>query len=200
MDTKQRQELNNQFYQVIEAAVKKFINTDENKDVYALVFDCEEDTGDVFLRYANERMFQQEMLPNWDRWADMFEPYGKYGLRGLKYAIGDFKFIDYDKGNGLLDHFLQSYYFYEYDRYSHRDDEPMDIKDDHMEIWEDMILACINRLKENLEGLNMTEDFIVFMCGHDQSYEGTEEYIKRTVPEPLFTKLLKESEIKDVMD
>lgn len=179
------------FYKSIKDALDKFSRTEDNFQVYALVFDCDSETGQICLRYSNIAHFNKE-LEEYERYRYMFEPYGKYGLRGYKYSVGDFRFIDFEY-DAVVEHFLDSYYYYATGDDCGKGDPIAGLENDYMQIWKDMILSCIKRLQVEYSGLRTTDDFIIYMCDHDQSDEMAEEWIKLTVPEALFRKLLNDS-------
>lgn len=168
-----------------------------------LAFDCDSEVGQLCLRYGNQKLFQED-IKNFDDYADMYQPYGKYGLHGAKYTVGNFGFIEWEN-SGDVEHFLDSYYYYRTGDYF-GEGEPMEVltvngkelkgkqlAENIKEIWENMILDCINRLKREKLGLDTTEDFIIFMCDHDISAEEFEVSIKKTVDKQLFKKLLADS-------
>lgn len=185
------QELYESFYDSIEEALDQFAPTQENTDVYALVFDCDSEGGQLCLRYSNIAHFD-EMLKTYEHYEYMYAPYGKYGLRGYKYAVGDFPFIDFEYPL-LVKHFLDSYYYYDTGDYGGEGQPIPGLENTYREIWKGMILSCIRRLKEKYPKLHTTDDFIIYMCDHDQSDEDTEEWIKWTVEPRLFDRLLKDS-------
>ena len=55
MDTKQLQK---EFHECIKKALIAFSQTEENKDVYAFVFDCDSDVGMISFRYNNLTRFE----------------------------------------------------------------------------------------------------------------------------------------------
>lgn len=185
-------ELQEAFYGCIVNALDQFARTESNFQVYALVFDCDsQETGQISLRYANMDHFNRE-LENYERYRYMYEPYGKYGLRGYQYSVGDFPFIHFEYPP-IVASFLDSYYYYATGDYCGDGAPVMGLEKSYRTIWKDMILSCIKRIKKEYSGLRVTDDFIIFMCDHDQSDEDTEEWIKWTVEEELFQKLLNDS-------
>lgn len=50
--------------QVIEEIVS-FSETDSNKDIYAIAFDCDDEVGQVCLRYSNLENFEKQK-EDWD--------------------------------------------------------------------------------------------------------------------------------------
>ena len=82
-------------YQSFKKALADFAKTEDNKEVYAVVFDCNIPYFDVCLRYANARDYEKRSA-DYDKYADLYKPYGRKGLFGFKYnAVGDFKRIDF---------------------------------------------------------------------------------------------------------
>lgn len=185
-------ELRDAFCNCVVTALDEFSQTEANAGIYALVFDCDsEETGQICLRYANMAHFNHE-LENYERYRYMYEPYGKYGLRGYKYCVGDFPFIDLEFPP-VVAWFLDSYYYYATGDYYGEGQPVTGLENSFRDIWKDMILSCIKKLKASYTGLRVTGDFIIYMCDHDQSDEDTEEWIKWTVDEALFQKLLNDS-------
>ena len=79
--------------------------------------------------------------------------------------------------------FMDSYYYHETGCY-YGDGEPIhEMKDNYKEILWDMVICTINRLKMEIEnlGIHTTDDFIIFHCDHDQSYEERDRMICMTV-------------------
>lgn len=187
------QELQACFYEAVREALDRFALTAENAEVYALVFDCDSDVGQICLRYANAAHFAA-MLQSYERYKYMYEPrgYGKYGLRGYKYSVGDFPFIEFDYPAGVTE-FLDTYYYYETGDYCGAGEPIAGLESSYKEIWRAMLLSCIRRLKAEYTGLRTTDDFIVYMCDHDQSDEDTEALIQLTVDAGLFNRLLQDS-------
>lgn len=183
--------LQESFYHSIKEALDRFVQTGFNTEVYALVFDCDSDGGQICLRYANTAYFN-ESLKDFEQYKYMFGPYGKYGLRGYKYSVGDFPFIDFEY-SPQVQQFLDTYYYYDTGDYCGEGAPIAGLEETYKEIWKDMILSCIRRLKGEYRKLRTTDDFIIFMCDHDQSDEDTEEWIKWTVDSELFSKLLNDS-------
>ncbi|WBW94945.1 hypothetical protein [Oceanirhabdus sp. W0125-5] len=54
----------------------------------------------ITLRYRNEKEFQED-LKEFERYKNLYEPYGKYGLRGYKYDVGNFGFLDLEMSDYL---------------------------------------------------------------------------------------------------
>lgn len=195
-----------ELYASVKKSLMDFAKTDNNKAVYAVVLDCCSDNGQICIRYGNKQHFQ-ENLKDFERYAYLYQPYGKYGLHGMKYSVGDFGFIDFEESEEVK-HFLDSYYYYRVGDYW-GEEKPVevlevnghklkgdDLKEHIKEIWENLILDCIKQLQKNDIGLDITEDFIIFMCDHDISNEEFEQYVKKTVDAALFDKLLAESNLK----
>lgn len=65
------------------------------------------------------------------------------------------------------------------------------IEDNYMEIFWEVIIDTINKLKTEMEewGVHITEDFIFFHCGHDQNYEERDRMIAMTVDENMMKQL-----------
>lgn len=187
------------FFYNIKEGINKFCETEDNKDVYALVFDCDNSIGQIAIRYANLSLYN-ELLKDYDKYAYMFEPYGKLGLRGYKYDVGDFEFIDYEF-NDYISRFFNVYYYVMTGEQTYSDDKEIDmevtdkIRQDYTNFFEELILDCIERLKKN-NIINKTEDFIIYFCYHDSTQEEDEEHIRKTVDSELFNKLLNDSYVK----
>ena len=215
-------------YQSFKKTLADFAKTEDNKEVYAVVFDCNIPYFDVCLRYANARDYQKRSA-DYDKYADLYKPYGKKGLFGFKYnAVGDFKRIDfaedsavkYFRSSGCCQS-AEAVYYDDADRpadtFSYRGEmlrgdvetELMHYDDGAfqkdgafflglapklMELFEEMVVSCILRLKEDELGLDQTDDFIMFMCGHDESNADFAAHVSRTVEKDLFEQLTDDSE------
>ena len=171
MDTKQLQK---EFHECIKKALIAFSQTEENKDVYAFVFDCDSDVGMISFRYNNLTRFENTKREYAD--DDMVI----YGLHGLEYSVGEFGFIDYQKTD-LVAHFTASYYYHRIGDYF-REDEPIEeIKDDFEDIFWHMIEDTIQQLQS---------DIVMFYCDHDQSQEARDVMIAKTVDAAFMKKLI----------
>lgn len=53
--------LKDEFYMGIMEALKEFALSEDNNEVYALVFDCDSDVGVISLRYRNKQHFLNEV-------------------------------------------------------------------------------------------------------------------------------------------
>lgn len=183
MDTKQLQK---EFYESIKKALLVFSKTEENKDVYALVFDCDSDVGMISLRYQNISRFENIKL----EYADDDIPL--YGLHGLEYSVGEFGFINYQKTD-LVAHFTASCYYHRIGDYF-REDEPIEeIKDNFEDIFWHMIEDTIRQLQTEVHalGIHTTNDIVMFYCDHDQSQEDRDAMIARTLDAAFMKKLIK---------
>lgn len=181
--------LKEEFYLCIKEALKEFSKSSDNKEVYAIVLDCDSSVGMAWLRYGNKEHFQEEL----EEYKNYNKKYGWeiYGLHGSEYEPGEFSYIEYQE-SGTAKHFTESYYYYAtgHDYYER---EPIeDIKDNYEEIFWDMILDTCRRLKKDIKeiGIDITEDFIVFYCDHDQSEEERDQMIRMTVEEEIMEKLI----------
>lgn len=212
-----------QLYQTFKKTLTEFAKTEANKDVYAIVFDCEVADQYVYLRYASESDYEK-LLANYERYAHMYEPYGLKGLFGYKYnSIGDFNYIECDAANDILDQFRDRYdrvQRYEFDIFEDENAERPDVAFEYkgktlkcdtpvkellecenrlseklFSLFEDIIVNCIERLKADDLGLDKTADFIMFMCDHDESNEDFAEGVSRTVDKKLFERLTDYSDL-----
>ncbi len=172
--------LKEEFYQCIAEALKKFSDSEENKNVYAIVLDCDSSVGMVSLRCRNRQQFEN----NLKRYEEYRQEYGwaVYGLHGSEYDPGEFAFIDYQK-SALVSHFADSYYYHAVGDYFGKGEPIEDIKDNYEEIFWEMIVDTINKLKGEMEtlGIHTTDKFIMFHCDHDQSFEDKDKMISMTV-------------------
>lgn len=180
--------LKDEFHNSIVDALKKFSKSADNQDVYAMVLDCDSSVGRVSLRYRNKNAFESEL----STYEEDEKKYGwkTYGLHGSEYEPGEFAFIEYQKSD-LVRHFEDSYYYYAIGEY-YGEGEPLDgIQDDYEEVFWDMIVGTINRLKEEIKeiGIHITDNFIFFHCDHDQSYEERDKMISMTVDSELMRSL-----------
>lgn len=180
--------LKNEFYSCIVEALEKFSSSEHNKDVYALVFDCDSDVGVISLRYRNRQQFQNKI----SKYEEYNKKYGwaVYGLHGSEYEPGEFPFIEY-KDTKLVKHFKDSYYYYAVGDYYGEGKPMVDIKDNYEDIFWEIIIDIIERLKCTAIqiGIHTTEDFIIFHCDHDQSYEDRDKMICKTVDEETMKRI-----------
>jgi len=180
--------LKNEFYACIVEALEKFSSSENNKDVYALVFDCDSDIGSISLRYRNKQQFQNEI----SRYEEYNQKYGwmVYGLHGCEYDPGEFSFIEY-KDTTLVKYFKDSYYYYSVGEYYGKGKPMEDIKDNYEDIFWEMIIDVIKRLKHEITqiGILTTEDFIVFYCDHDQTVEDRDKMLRKIVDEETMRKI-----------
>ncbi len=90
------EEIEELMYQSFKKAIINFTKTENNKNIYAIVFDCDVSNFCVCIRYANESNYEKRLI-DYDKYAYMYKPYGKKGLCGYKYnAVGDFSRIDWE--------------------------------------------------------------------------------------------------------
>lgn len=180
--------LKDEFHNSIVDALKKFSESVENQDVYAMVLDCDSSVGMVSLRYRNKSAFESEL----STYEEYEKKYGwkTYGLHGSEYDPGEFAFIEYQKSD-FVRHFADSYYYYVVGEYYGKGEPLDDIEDDYEEIFWDMIIDTINRLKGEIKeiGIHTTDNFIFFHCDHDQSYEERDKMISMTVDSELMRSL-----------
>ena len=180
--------LKDEFYICIMEALKEFALSEDNNEVYALVFDCDSDVGVISLRYRNKQHFLSKVSE--------YEKYNRkygweiYGLYGSEYEPGEFPFIEY-KASSLVKHFTDSYYYYEVGTY-YGEGEPLEgIKDNYRELFWELVIETIERLKGSISqiGIDTTDNFIFFHCDHDQSYEDRDKMIRMTVDEEMIQKI-----------
>ena len=180
--------LKNEFYSCIVGALEQFASSEDNKDVYALVFDCDSDVGAISLRYRNRQHFINEV----SRYEEYNKKYGWeiYGLHGSEYEPGEFSFIEYENTK-LVKHFTDSYYFYEVGTYYGEGKPLEDIKDNYRELFWNLVIETIVRLKDDVLqiGIDTTDNFIIFHCDHDQSYEERDKMICMTVDEETMKRI-----------
>lgn len=172
--------LKDEFHKCIVEALRNFSSNEENNNVYAIAFDCDSSVGMVSLRYRNKSSFEREV----SRYEEYQKKYGweVYGLHGSEYDPGEFAFIEYQQSD-FVKHFTDSYYYHEVGCYYGAGEPIEDIKDNYEEIFWDMIIDTINRLKGEIKelGIHTTDNFIIFHCDHDQSYEDRDKMISMTV-------------------
>ncbi len=190
-------DLRNDFKEQIISKLKEFANTEHNKDVYAIVFDCTSDVGGIYLKYSNNEHFEV-LKETWDKYKSLYKPYGKNGLFGLKYnSVGNFIGLK-DSYTGLTNRFLNSIYYYHVGDYW-GEGEPIETMEiDGLEcdnlssliddIFIRMIIETIEDVK-NMSQINFTEDCLVFMCDHDISNEDFKMWVEKTNDRDLVEKL-----------
>lgn len=194
------EELKNNFKEQIVCTLNDFSTTGQNKNVYAIVFDCDLANGQIVLRYSNLENFEH-LKQSWEKYKHMYKPYGQNGLFGLKYnSVGDFPMLKYEY-NGMAKHFLDSYYYYSVGDY-YGEEEPINcieiggqiLEKDNLSaeienIFVRMILETICEIKDVLEMINYDEEYLVFMCGHDISNNDFEKWVRKTNDNRLVDKL-----------
>ena len=195
-------ELKEHFYQSMYRELLAFSETENTKDIYSLVFDCESEIAQISLRYGNEAHYAKRSK-EFEKYADLFEG-RRNGLNGYKYSVGDFAFIGSIEASGYIflhfdehtKHFLDSCYYHNVGEYYGEDDpiEQLDSgevlkKDTVTELFYEMIIECIERLKQNIRFLNVTEDFIFYMCDNTFASDRNEELMKKTVDPETIDKL-----------
>ncbi|MDE6254102.1 MAG: hypothetical protein K2M78_15975 [Lachnospiraceae bacterium] len=194
------EELKNDFKEQIVRTLNDFSTTEQNKNVYAIVFDCDLENGQIVLRYCNLENFEN-LKQSWEEYKYMYEPYGQNGLFGLKYnSVGDFPMLKYEY-NGMTKHFLNSYYYYSVGDY-YGEEEPINVieisgqtlEEDNLRteienIFIRMIIDTISEIKDMLEIINYDDDYLVFMCDHDISNDDFEKWVRKTNDDKLVDKL-----------
>ena len=121
MDIIRIEDVEEALYQCFRKALTEFAKTEANKDVYAIVFDCEVADQYVYLRYASESDYEI-LLADYEKYARYYEPYGLNGLLGYKYnQVGDFHYIEYTDcdANDILEQFRD--WYDRVQRYEHHD-------------------------------------------------------------------------------
>ena len=217
------EEIEELMYQSFKKAIIDFSKTENNKDVYAVVFDCDLSNFSVCIRYANENDYEKRLI-NYDKYAYMYKPYGKKGLLGYKYnSVGDFNRIEWE-ADSAIKHFFNSCRCQSTDAvYYENADRPADtfeykgailrgdvqtellhccngefqkdgefyigLASELSDVFEELIINCILRLKDDYLGLDKTDNFIVFMSDHDISNATFSEYVSRTVDKNIFDQL-----------
>ncbi len=197
-------EIMEEFYGCIKKALEEFAKTEDNKDVYAMVFDCTSEIGQIAFRYNNRAHFTAH-LAEYERY---YKEYGwsVYGLHGSEYEPGEFAFIDYETTK-LVEHYFDSYYYYSWDENYFGEGEPEGLLDKEgnvskesetfrASLW-DLVIKTIERLMDDIHkgdiGIDISDDFIFFHCDHDQSYEERDKMISKTVSSKLMDKLINKS-------
>lgn len=194
------EELRNDFKEQIVCTLKDFSTTEQNKNVYVIVFDCDLDVGQIVLRYCNLEKFEN-LKQEWEEYEYMYEPYGQNGLFGLKYnSVGDFPMLKYGY-NGMTKHFLDSYYYYSVGDY-YGEEKPIEVfeingqklkknklKKEIENIFVTMIVDTIYDIKNMSDIINYDDDYLVFMCDHDISNDDFEEWVRKTNDDELVDKL-----------
>lgn len=196
------EELKRDFREQILCTLNDFSTTEQNKNVYAIVFDCDLGNGQIILRYSNLENFEK-LKQSWEEYKYMYKPYGQNGLFGLKYhSVGDFPMLKYEY-NGVTKHFLDSYYYYSVGDY-YGGEEPVNfieingqiLKEDNLSteienVFIRMIIETICEIKDMSGIINYDEDYLVFMCDHDISNEDFEIWVRKTNDDKVVDKLAK---------
>lgn len=88
--------------------------------------------------------------------------------------------------------FLDSYYYHSIGDYYGEGEPIEEIADNYAEIFWEVIIDVINKLKNEMDelGVHTTENFIFFHCDHDQNYADRDRMIAMTVDENVMKQLI----------
>ncbi len=162
--------------------IEDFSSSQNNKNVYALVFDLNESYGDILLSINTEEGLKNtidSMYPNYTE--DQIT-----GLNGLRYNPGDFFFFDMCKfPEEVIEWSLN------YNKYL------SNLKSDkaylnNTEKFSDTICKVIHDLDSVITKLDRTEDFLVYHCFHDVDEETDIRLILKTISQDRFDKVFPE--------
>lgn len=194
------EELKNDFKKRILCTLNDFSTTKQNKNVYAIVFDCDLEVGQIVLRYSNLENFEN-LKQSWENYKYMYRPYGQNGLFGLKYDVGGFPMLKYAY-DGMTEHFLNSCYYYSVGDY-YGEGEPINaielsgqtLKGDNLgaeieNIFIKMIMDIIDEIRGMSDIINYDDDYLVFMCTHDITNDDFEKWVRKTNDDKLVDKLV----------
>lgn len=192
-----------ELYQTILNQLMKFAASNKAQNVYAIALDLDE--FDYVVKYQTitgycetKAKYINECLNCPEYRDDYFneDHFNDESLVGLKYSVGDFCFVDEIAEEKLsaskyLKDFFASMAYYECDyidnesRIIPREELPENF---YMFLIE-TCLYCAEKLKDNLDFLSKTDDFIIFVAEHDMSNERKLNLILKTVEKHLFEKL-----------
>ena len=146
------------FAGMVEETLQKLAKSSDNQGIYAIVFECDEDSGWVTFKYANEKMYASWLKKN-RGCSESVE------LRELRYAVEQFEVINYPYMDDDVQHFLDSYVHYKTgEPYTGKGRPIPNIENKYDKKWKNMVEKGIEHVKKNQANLNITEDFVVYMC------------------------------------
>ncbi len=175
-------ELQELVFLAAKTCIEEFAASEDNKNVYALVFDLNEDYGDVLISINTEEALQKTINAKYSHYTtDQVS-----GLNGLKYSPGDFSFFDIGKFPKEFDSWSSSYNSYLENLKSDR------AYLNNTEKFSDVIVTVINSLNSEIAQLDKTEEFIAFHCFHDIDEETSIRLILKTVSQSRFDQVFPE--------
>lgn len=187
------EQIKEELYNAIYFQLKEFSKNKENSKIYAISFDINDFR--FVTRFNTETNFKVDYEKNADTYKSFGqEYYENMTLTGPKYESGDFLFLDtiapvvYPKE--LKDFFDSLAY---YDCGYIEDENNLIPKENLPENSENFILSalieCANKLKNNINFIDTTDNFIIYVSLHDVSEEQKLEIISKTVDAELFNAL-----------
>lgn len=178
--------MNIEFYQSLEKLlfeecktnIKKFIKSENNKNVYVFAIECDpEDTGICNICINTLDGFKEVLSKYYKDYSNE----DLYGITGVKYNTGDFIFRIKLENQELRK------MFNDYARFIQSLD--IDLEKDlkvyniQYELLLSSAVSVVNNLSNDLYSLNQTDDFITFVTTYDITEEEQENLYRLTVPE-----------------
>jgi hypothetical protein len=163
-------------------ALQQFSASEHNEQVYAVVFDTMEEYGTTILSLNTVAALKQRREDVYSHYTDEQVA----GLFGLKYNPGDFSFMDFGGVGEDQRDWAQAFETY------------LDtLKSEaaiarNIEKFSDTVAAAIRDLKDDLQQLDQTDDFVVFHCFHDVDNETIERLVRKTVDDDVFDRVFPE--------
>lgn len=173
-------------YELVCAAAKNcildFASSQNNKDVYALVFDLNEDYGDVQVSINTEEGLKKTIVSTYsDYTEDQIS-----GLNGLKYSSGDFAFFDICKFPEEINEWSSNYNAY---LFSLKSDTAYF---NNIERFSDTICQVLDDLDLAIAQLDKTEEFIAYHCFHDVDEETDIRLLLKSISQDRFDEVFPE--------
>lgn len=150
--------------------LEKFATTTENKEVYAVILDCQAAYGSVNMKWNTVDSFKIYA----EKHCSSYPPDQLLGSRGVEYNVGDFSYED-SKQPEEINKFEQ---WYETILSEYFDQEDEESWNELTQKFIHTLVEIIDELAPTFSKLNTTGDFIAFIVEHDSDYY---EYIKKTV-------------------
>lgn len=163
-------------------ALREFAKSEDNKAVYAVVFDLMEEYGTAILSLNTESRLEERRNDTYPHYTDD----QVNGMSGLKYNSGDFSFIDVGDVRKGLEQWAGS--FEEYLSSLKSDGA----REKNIERFSDAVADAILELRDDFRLLDTTSDFVAYHCFHDASEETVERLIRKTTDEATFDKIFPE--------
>ncbi|MEO1037027.1 MAG: DUF4303 domain-containing protein [Pseudomonadota bacterium] len=163
-------------------ALMRFADSADNNDVYAVVFDTNEEYGSVILSLNTE-----SALAEWrSKTYPHYEDHHVYALHGLRYNPGDFTFMDYGLVSEAQRPWAEQFESY----FSGLKSE--NARQKNLQQFSQAVVQALDDLAESFQRLNKTHDFVAFHCYHDATEETVERLVRLSVDPKTFDRVFPE--------